>query len=249
MKANAPSPIAIVGMSCRMPGGANDPEKLWSLICEGRSAWSDVPSDRFNWKSFYHPSSGRQGTTNHRGGHFLDHDIATFDAAFFGISPSEANAIDPQQRIQLECAYEALENAGMPLESVRGSNTAVYVATFSRDYDRVTSKDNINLPRYHMTGVGDAIASNRISYLFDLKGPSITLDTGCSGSLVALSLACQSLRTGESNMALVGGTNLILSPDSMISMSLLGYDLSAKASNSAQILCQDTERGWKMLRF
>lgn len=129
--------------------------------------------------------------------------------------------MDPQQRIQLETAYEALENAGFSLEQIRGSSTAVYVATFSRDYDRMMYKDTSDIPKYHMTGAGDAIVSNRISYILDLKGPSMTLDTGCSGSLVALHQACQSLRTGESSMALVGGTNLILGPDSMISMSLL----------------------------
>ncbi|KAI9689893.1 MAG: Type I Iterative PKS [Bathelium mastoideum] len=214
--------IAIVGMSCRFPGGANDPTKLWSMLSEGRNAWSDVPPDRFEWKAFYHPSAGVNGTTNHRGGHFLDQDIATFDASFFGIHPSEAHAIDPQQRIQLETAYEAFENAGMPLESIKGSNTAVYVAIFSRDYDRSMYKDTSNLAKYHMIGTGDAITSNRLSYVFDLKGPSMTIDTGCSGSLVALHQACQSLRMRESNMALVGGTNLILAPDAMVPMSLLG---------------------------
>ena len=216
-------PIAVVGISCRLPGGANDPEKLWSMIAEGRSAWSDVPPGRFNWKSFYHPNPDINGTTNHRGGHFLDQDIAAFDASFFGISASEAHAMDPQQRLQLEAAYEAFEDAGIPLENIRGSNTAVYIAMFSRDYDRIMFKDTDDLAKYHLTGVGEAILSNRLSYIFDLKGPSMTIDTGCSGSLVALHQACQSLKSGESNMALVGGTNLFLSPESAISMSLLQY--------------------------
>ena len=99
--------FAVVGMSCRFPGGANDPEKLWSLVSEGRSAWQDVPCDRFKWDAFYHPSSDMNGAMNHRGGHFLDQDISAFDAGFFGIPPSEAHAMDPQQRIQLESAYEA----------------------------------------------------------------------------------------------------------------------------------------------
>ena len=213
--------IAVVGLSCRFPGGANDPEKLWSLVSEGKSAWRDVPSDRFNWRSHYHPSPEVNGTTNHRGGHFLDQDISAFDATFFGVPPTEAHSIDPQQRIQLETAYEALENAGMPIEQVKGSKTSVYIATFSKDYDRMMFKDTCDFAQYHMIGSGNAIFSNRISYLFDLKGPSMTIDTGCSGSLVALHQACQSLRAGESTMALVGGTNLILSPDAMISMSLL----------------------------
>ena len=219
------SSIAVVGMSCRFPGGANDPEKLWSLISEGRDAWQDVPSDRFNWKSFFHPSPDIKGTINHRGGHFLDQDISAFDTTFFDIPPTEANSMDPQQRIQLESAYEALENAGIPVEEVRGSNTAVYVATFGQDYDRMMFKDTSDIAKYHMTGTGNAITSNRISYVFNLKGPSMTLDTGCSGSLVALHQACQSLRTGESDMALVGGTNLILNPDAMISMSRFRYDI------------------------
>ncbi|KAL6716061.1 hypothetical protein ACLMJK_007023 [Lecanora helva] len=213
--------IAVIGLSCRFPGGANDPEKLWSLVSEGKSTWQDVPSDRYNWKSFYHPSPDINGTMNHRGGHFLDQDIAAFDASFFGIPPAEAHAMDPQQRMQIEVAYEALENAGVTLEGIKGSDTAVYVATFSKDYDRMMFKDTAEFAQYHMIGSGNAIFSNKISYLFDLKGPSMTIDTGCSGSLVALHQACQSLRTAESSMAIVGGTNLIISPDAMISMSLL----------------------------
>ena len=213
--------VAIIGMSCRFPGGANDPEKLWSMLSEGRSAWSEVPSDRFNWKSFYHPNPDVNGTLNHWGGHFIQQDVSLFDPAFFGISSAEAHAMDPQQRLQLETAYEALENAGILVKHIEGTNTAVYVATFSRDYDRMMFKDVDDMAKYHMTGTGDAILSNRISHIFDLRGPSMTIDTGCSGSMVALHYACQSLRTGESNLALVGGSNLILSPDQMIPMTLL----------------------------
>ena len=219
--AQPPTPIAIVGMSCRFPGGANDIDKFWTLLAEGRSAWSDVPPDRFNWKSFYHPNPDINGTLNHRGGHFLDQNMAAFDAGFFGIPPSEAHAMDPQQRMQLETTYEALENAGISLEVIRGSDTAVYVAVFSRDYDRMMFKDVNDMAKYHMVGVGEAILANRISHCFDLKGPSMTLDTGCSGSMVALHQACQCLRMGESQIAIVGGANLILSPDQMIPMSAL----------------------------
>ena len=223
MATPAQIPIAVVGMSCRFPAGANDPEKFWSLLAEGKSTWSEVPSDRFNWKSFYHPSVDMNGAVNHRGGHFLDQDVSSFDASFFGIPTSEANAMDPQQRLRLESAYEALENAGLLVDQLKGSRTGVYVALFSRDYDRLAYKDPDDFARYHMTGAGDAIASNRVSYTFDLKGPSMTIDTGCSGSLVALHSACQSLRTGETDMSLVGGTNLILSPDPMVPMSLLQF--------------------------
>ncbi|KAL8766387.1 MAG: hypothetical protein Q9209_006821 [Squamulea sp. 1 TL-2023] len=216
-----PIPIAVVGISCRFPAGATDPEKFWKMLSGGESAWSDVPQDRFTWETFHHPSPDMDGTTNHRGGHFLKQNIAAFDAGFFAIHPTEASSMDPQQRVQLETAFEALENAGLTLEEIRGSDTAVYVAVFSRDYDQMLCKDPLEFGKYHMTGTGNSIVSNRISYMFDLKGPSMTLDTGCSGGLVALHQACQSLRSNESNMALVGGTNLILSPESTISMSLL----------------------------
>ncbi|KAL8787994.1 MAG: hypothetical protein Q9213_001886 [Squamulea squamosa] len=216
-----PIPIAVVGISCRFPAGATDPEKFWKMLSGGESAWSDVPQDRFAWETFHHPSPDMDGTTNHRGGHFLKQNIAAFDAGFFAIHPTEASSMDPQQRVQLETAFEALENAGLTLEDIRGSDTAVYVAVFGRDYDQMLCKDPLEFGKYHMTGTGNSIVSNRISYMFDLKGPSMTLDTGCSGGLVALHQACQSLRSNESNMALVGGTNLILSPESTVSMSLL----------------------------
>lgn len=212
-------PVAVIGMSCRFPGGANDSSAFWSMLSEGRNGWSDVPTDRYNEKAFYGDNFQEQGTIHHRGGHFLDQDIRAFDAAFFRINSSEANAMDPQHRIQLECAYEAFESAGIRLEDAKGSNTAVYMATFSRDYERMMFKDTNDISMYHLTGVGEAILSNRISYIFDLKGPSMTLDTGCSGGLVALHQACQSLRNLEADTALVGGVNLILSPDPMIPMS------------------------------
>ena len=217
----SPIPIAIVGIGCRLPGDVTDTEQLWQFLAAGRSAWSQVPAERYNEAAFYHPRPENNGTTNHRGGHFLNQNIAAFDAAFFGISPLEAQALDPQQRLLLEVTYEAFESAGIPIEHARGSNTAVYVALFTHDYDRNIYKDPSDVPKYHITGSGDAIASNRISYTFDLKGPSLTLDTGCSGSLVALHQACQSLRTGESSMALASGVSLILNPDHMFAMSNL----------------------------
>lgn len=122
-------PIAVVGLGCRFPGAASCPEAFWSMVSEGRQAWTDVPPDRFNWKSFYHPDADAPGTTNQKGGHFLDQDLADFDAGFFGIPAMEAAAMDPQQRLVLEVAWEAVENAGVPMSTFRGSDTAV----FSRD--------------------------------------------------------------------------------------------------------------------
>ena len=215
------TPIAIIGIGCRLPGGISDTEQLWQFLVDGRNAWSKVPTDRYNEAAFYHPNPEHDGTTNHCGGHFLDRDLASFDAPFFALSPLEVQALDPQQRLLLEVSYEAIENAGIPIEHAKGSDTAVYVAMFTHDYDRNVYKDPDNVPKFHITGSGNAIASNRISYNFDFKGPSMTLDTGCSGSLVALHQACQSLRTRECNMALASGVNLILSPDHMLAMSNL----------------------------
>ena len=221
MEEQLPDQIAIIGIGCRLPGGADSPRGLWELLREGRSAWSDVPSDRFRWQSFHHPHHELSGATNHRGGHFLRQDVTAFDATFFGISSAEATAMDPQQRIQLETCYEALENAGIPLERCRASNTAVYMAIFSHDYNTMVYKDLEDIPRYNAVGSGAAILSNRISHAFDLRGPSMTIDTGCSGSMVALHQACQSLRARESDMALAGGVNLILAPDIMVTMSMM----------------------------
>ncbi|KAL4863048.1 hypothetical protein BDV12DRAFT_189960 [Aspergillus spectabilis] len=214
-------PVAIVGLACRLPGGANTPSKLWDLAHSGRQCWQDVPSSRYNWKAFHHPDPEAKGTHNARGGFFLNEDISAFDANFFGIPVAEANAIDPQQRLLLEVSYEALENAGLPLENLRGSRTGVYVALVSRDYDRQVYKDPYLIPKHHLTGCGDATACGRISYAFDLRGPCMSLDTGCSGGMVALHLACQALRLGETDAAIVGGTNLLLAPDMTIAMSAL----------------------------
>ncbi|RHZ54247.1 uncharacterized protein CDV56_107115 [Aspergillus thermomutatus] len=216
-------PIAIVGLGGRFPGDASSPERLWQLVSEGRSARSEVPKDRFSVDAFYHPHHERQGTLNVRHAHFMNGDIAAFDAPFFSITPAEAKAMDPQQRMALECTYEALENAGQRLEDVVGSKTSCYIGCFTRDYSDMLACDRENLPLYHGTGTGSAIMSNRISWYFDLKGPSISLDTACSSSLVALHLGCQSLRTGESEMSIVGGTNLILLPDIMSAMSALHF--------------------------
>ncbi|KAF2123089.1 hypothetical protein BDV96DRAFT_681663 [Lophiotrema nucula] len=214
-----PLPIAVIGIGCRLPGGSTSPDAFWQMLLEGRDAWSDVPEERFRWESFYNSSPEAQGCMNHRGGHFIQQDIKTFDADFFGIPPTEANSIDPQQRLLLETAYEAVEDAGISLKDFRGSNTAVYAATFANDYDRMLSKDPSDLHPYHLVGTGNATFANRISYVFDLSGPSVTIDTGCSGSLVAVHQACQSLRTFEADLAIGCGAVLILCPDHMVAMS------------------------------
>ncbi|KAF2472400.1 uncharacterized protein BDR25DRAFT_341828 [Lindgomyces ingoldianus] len=212
-------PIAVIGMACRFPGDATSPEALWEMLARKKSGLVEIPKSRFNIDAFYHPDPDRNGTFNVRKAHFVKDDIAAFDAPFFSVSPAEAKAMDPQQRMVLESAYEALENAGVPMEDVAGSNTSCYVGCFSRDYNELLARDPETAPVYVSTGNGAAILSNRVSYFFDMKGPSLTVDTACSSSLVALHLACQSLRNGESKMSIVGGTNLIFSPDVMIAMS------------------------------
>jgi acyl transferase domain-containing protein len=215
----APDPIAIVGLSCRLPGGADTPDKLWEIITSKQQCWSPVPPSRYNEAAFHHPDPDAKGTHNARGGFFLDEDVAAFDAPFFGIASAEASAMDPQQRLLLEVTYEALDNAGLTIDSVRGTQTGVYIALVSRDYDRQIYKDPSAIPKHHLTGCGDATACGRISYVFDLRGPCMALDTGCSGGMVALHLACQALRAGECDSAIVGGTNLLLGPDMTIAMS------------------------------
>ncbi|KAI0442664.1 polyketide synthase [Xylaria telfairii] len=216
------SSIAVVGVSCRLPGGANDLDRLWELLECGVETWSPVPAERFNESAFYHPSPDNpNGTTNHQGGHFIDGDLRDFDHTFFRLSSQQASCMDPQQRMLLEMSYEAFENAGWPRESYQGSNTAVYVAMFTTDFDRNVYKDPLDLPTHYLLGTEEAVLANRISYVFDLHGPSMTLDTGCSGGLVALHQAVQSLRDGESNAALVAATNLTISPEHHIGMSNL----------------------------
>ncbi|KAI8632481.1 putative polyketide synthase [Xylariaceae sp. FL1651] len=222
MDSKETSSIAVIGMGCRYAGGANSPEALWKLLVEKRNGYSAVPKDRFNWEAFYHPDANVRGTTIQKGGHFLDQDIGSFDPSFFGIPPTEAEFMDPQQRLVLETSWEAVENAGICMEQFRGSDTGVFVAMFGHDWEHVVTKDPLLYTNYHSTGVARTLLSNRVSYVFDLKGPSITLDTGCSGSLVAVNSACQSLRYGETDVALAGGVGLVFSPDQLALMSPVG---------------------------
>ncbi|KAI1172560.1 hypothetical protein F4777DRAFT_561071 [Nemania sp. FL0916] len=216
------SAIAIIGMGCRYPGGAHNPEELWDLVAAGRDTWSEVPKDRFNAEAFYHPDPDAPEAVGQKGGHFLDQALAEFDPGFFDISAPEAEIVDPLQRVVLETAWEAVENACIPMEKLRGSKTAVYVAMFGHDAEQLAHKDAMGFNRYHYYGVTRTMLANRLSYLFDLHGPSVVLDTACSGSLVAIHLACQALRLGEATTAIAGGASLIFSPDQMALMSLVG---------------------------
>ncbi|KAI0429925.1 beta-ketoacyl synthase domain-containing protein [Xylaria sp. FL1042] len=217
-----PIPIAIIGVAFRLPGGANNLESFEHFLNNGGSGFVPIPGDRWNRDGFYATQQNARGGVPSKYGYFLHQDISSFDARFFQISRQEAATMDPKQRILLQTTYEALENAGIPIEKLRGSRTSVYVSTFTYDFERIGFRDMQVLSGFHTTSVGPAILANRLSYFFDLKGPSFTLDTGCSGGLVALHQACQSLRLGESNMAIVGGAQLLLDPDQSTNMSTIG---------------------------
>ncbi len=214
-------PIAIVGIGCRYPGGVNSPESFWRLLRDEVDAITEIPRSRFDVDAYYSEDRLEPGTIIAREGGFLK-DIDHFDAAFFGISPREANDLDPQQRLLLEVAAEAVEDAGLSTEQLAGSRTAVYVGMWTGDYEdkMYTSSDDISL--YATTGGGRYAAAGRLSYTFDLRGPSMTVDTASSSSLVAIHVACQTLWSGEATMALVGGVNLILEPYISIGYSRAG---------------------------
>ncbi|OCL09152.1 ketoacyl-synt-domain-containing protein, partial [Glonium stellatum] len=214
-------PIAVVGASCRFPGGATSPSKLWDLLSNPRDLRRPIPEDRFNSKGFYNENGERYGSTNVCEGYFLDEDFRAFDSAFFNINPREAEAIDPQQRNLLELVYEAIESAGFTLDGLRGSQTAVYTGLMSVDYHELQMRDPDSMPKYTATGTARSIVSNRISYFFDWQGPSMTIDTACSSSLIAVHQAVQSLRSGESTLAVATGTNLILGPELYINAASL----------------------------
>ncbi|MBX7220068.1 MAG: SDR family NAD(P)-dependent oxidoreductase [Blastocatellia bacterium] len=213
-------PIAIVGMSCRYPGGVDSPEAFWRLLEQGIDAITEVPPDRWKVDAFYDPKPATPGKMNTRFGGFLS-GIADFDPALFGISPREALRMDPQQRILLELTWEALERAGESPDRLAGTETGVFVGVSSNDFAFLQAKMGgpEKLSSYSGTGISQSIAANRISYCFNFQGPSVVVETACSSSLVAVHLACQSLRSGESSLAIAGGVNSILTPDVTIALS------------------------------
>jgi myxalamid-type polyketide synthase MxaD len=213
-------PIAIIGIGCRFPG-AHGAQAFWHLLRAGVDAITEVPAERFNLHAFYDPDPATPGKINTRWGGFLDQ-VDQFDPHFFGISPREALRMDPQQRLLLEVTWEALEDAGQAPEHLTGSRTGVFIGISTNDYSRIQFSDLSCIDAYAGTGNAMSIAANRISYLFDFRGPSIAIDTACSSSLVAIHLACCSLWNGESTLALAGGVNLILSPAITINFTKAG---------------------------
>ena len=213
-----PDPIAIVGIGCRLPGGVTGPRSFWELLLAGTDAIRDVPKERWNHELFHHPVPGTRGRTPARQAGFVD-GLDLFDASFFGISPREAAHMDPQHRMLLEVGWEALEDAGVPLERAAGEGTGVFVGIASSEYGSLQTTESLGT--HSSTGVASCMAANRLSFAFDLRGPSVSVDTACSSALVAVHLACQSLRSGETTLALAGGVNALVDPSTFVGFSQL----------------------------
>ena len=213
------SPIAIVGMGCRFPGGADTPADYWSLIKRGTEAITEVPSDRWDVDAYYDPDPEAPGKTATRWGGWIK-DIDKFDPQFFGIAPREAQSLDPQQRLWLEVAWAALEDAGIPAKSLFGTRTGVFCGVSGNDYHGILrDAGHADYDAYTASGIAHSMASGRLSYVLGTTGPSVSVDTACSSSLVAIHQAVQSLRQGECDAALAGGVNLILTPETTIALS------------------------------
>ena len=213
-------PIAIIGTGCRFPGGANNPSAFWELLSKGKDAIVEVPPDRWNKHQYYHPDLSKPGKMYTQHGGFLQEKIDQFDALFFGISPREAACMDPQQRLLLEVVWEALEDAGLSPVQLTGSATGVYIGAFMVD-NMLTQMGFLNrnmIGPHTPFSATMTMLSNRISYIFDFQGPSVTIDTACSSSLVAFHSACQALWQGECSLALVGGVNAMLRPETTVGL-------------------------------
>ncbi|WP_128882735.1 phthiocerol type I polyketide synthase PpsB [Mycobacterium tuberculosis] len=214
-------PVAVVGIGCRFPGDVDGPESFWDFLVAGRNAISTVPADRWDAEAFYHPDPLTPGRMTTKWGGFVP-DVAGFDAEFFGITPREAAAMDPQQRMLLEVAWEALEHAGIPPDSLGGTRTAVMMGVYFNEYQSMLAASPQSVDAYSGTGNAHSITVGRISYLLGLRGPAVAVDTACSSSLVAVHLACQSLRLRETDLALAGGVSITLRPETQIAISAWG---------------------------
>lgn len=218
---NQKEPIAIIGIGCRFPGGGHNPEQFWNVLAEGVDGIIDVPADRWDFRKFYDADKERIGKSHAKQAGFLQTRVDAFDPLFFGISPREAAVLDPQQRLLLELTWEAFEDAGLIEERLKGSNTGVFIGGFTLD-NKLIQLGQLNreiMSSNTATSSTMVMLSNRISYTFDLRGPSVSMDTACSSSLVAAHYACQSIWSGESDLAITGGVSMMLTPEYPITMS------------------------------
>ncbi|MDA2893503.1 type I polyketide synthase [Mycolicibacterium sp. BiH015] len=214
-------PIAVVGIGCRFPGGATNPENYWKLLESGTNAVTEVPADRWDGDAYYDPDVTAPGRMPSKWGAYID-DMQGFDAEFFGITPREAAAMDPQQRVVLEVAYEALENAGMAPDTLGEIRGAVMLGVYYNEYQSASAGNPDTIDAYSATGNAHSVTVGRIAYLLGLKGPAVAVDTACSSSLVSIHLACQSLRMRESDLALAGGVSLSLRPETQLALGKWG---------------------------
>ena len=212
------SGVAIVGIGCRFPGGASDPETFWNLLCEGRSVISEIPDDRWSLEGFFDPEPDKPNRSYSRWGGFLD-DIGNFDPDFFGLSIRETEAMDPQQRLLLMTGVEAIQDAGLKQSDLRQAETGVFVGASNIDYNLLARQRTGHGDIQAGTGTAFSILANRVSHQLDLKGPSLTVDTACSSSMVALDIACEKLLSGTCDSALAGGVNILLDPRMFITFS------------------------------
>ncbi|KAI0101308.1 putative polyketide synthase [Nemania sp. FL0031] len=211
-------PIAIVGLSFRLPRGIEDTSSLWDTLVNGKNVMTPWPEDRTSIKGFYEADTSKINRLHSMGGHFIDGKLGEFDAPFFSINFKEAAAMDPQQHLLLETSYRALENAGISLDKVAGTATGVFVGSMADDYARIGSKDPDEAAIHAATGQCMGLLANRLSWVFDMKGPSVQINTACSSSMIATDLACQSLRVGQSSLALVAGSSIMLGPETSIDL-------------------------------
>ena len=221
-------PIAIIGLACRFPGGENI-DAFWRLLRNGADAIGEIAPDRWDVNAFYDANHTAPGKINTRYGGFLK-GVDLFDPLFFGISPREAVQMDPQQRLMLEVSWEALEDAGLPAEALKDHRTGVFFGAMWDDYTKLLNGNLTRISPHTVTGQNPGLIANRVSYVFDLRGPSVVINTASSSSLVAVHMACQSLRCRESSIALAGGVSLMLAPDNMVAISKLGVLASDKRS-------------------
>ncbi|KAG9235384.1 polyketide synthase [Amylocarpus encephaloides] len=215
-------PIAVIGLDAKLPCDGDTPESFYEFLVAGRSARGPVPPERYNSEAFWHPDSHRDGIIGGREGHFIKSNVKAFDAPFFSITPAEAASMDPQQRMLLECVYTALENSGLSMDAVQGSLTGVYVGAFIWDYRDVMIKDVDAPMMYTGSGTIASTLAGRVNWFYDFRGPAFCLDTACSSSMVALHQAIIGLKSGDCDMALACGTNLILSPEMGLELNALG---------------------------